>query len=170
MTKTGHTLTAGALSVALGSMISGGYIDYFSIDNIDHIYIIGILVSGIMFGASAPDWMEMVKHVGNKRISLIPHRTLTHWPPLWLGLAFYLYWYHPLPWYGQLFATGFIISSLLHIMMDAFSKSGIPILLPFASFRWRIPLYTTGKFSETLMATAVIIFFSTIIYIAPLAL
>lgn len=40
----------------------------------------------IMLGSTAPDWMEIpyFSKSLNKRISLIPHRTITHWWLLWM--------------------------------------------------------------------------------------
>lgn len=40
----------------------------------------------IMLGSTAPDWMEIPYYSKslNKRISLIPHRTITHWWLLWI--------------------------------------------------------------------------------------
>lgn len=156
MTSANHKLTAGAFGVLVSLMYLDGMIA--SPFEVEALYQVATFMAGMMIGASAPDWLEMVKHVGNRRISIIPHRTLTHWPVLWL-VAGYLVSQSMMPWYAQLFAYAFIVSSLLHLAMDSFSKSGIPILLPMASFRMRIPLYSTGKFSESIMAVAVLALF-----------
>jgi hypothetical protein len=39
--------------------------------------------------------------------------------------------------------------------MDSLSKSGVPILLPFAKFRMKVPLYSTGTFSEGVAVVAI---------------
>lgn len=51
-------------------------------------------------GGTAPDWLEIASAVYSPaqgrwiRQSVIPHRTVTHWWPLWLALAL-LVWFWP---------------------------------------------------------------------------
>lgn len=158
MTKSGHRLTAGAfgLSVAIG--ISSGLIISPYPAQTD-LLVAFLFVVGVMAGASAPDWLEMVSHVGDRRLSLIPHRTLTHWWPVWVGAALYVWTSHALPWFLEVIAFGFIASAMLHIVMDAFSKSGVPFLLPVRRFGVKLPFYTTGGISEWVWSVVVVSFF-----------
>lgn len=139
MTSKGHKLTAMAFGGLIAAMMLTGHL----VPPYPQEYILavtGLWFAGIVIGSSSPDWLEVVTHVKggtgqkDRRLSLIPHRTLTHWPPLWIGIA-YLLWQQEFTWFVESFAFGFIASALLHIAMDSLSKSGVPILLPLAKFR-----------------------------------
>lgn len=167
MNKPGHYVTSLAFAATISTaMIAGRIIPPYDVET----YLVALFwSSGIMSGASAPDWLELAVH--NKRDgrlirkSLIPHRTLTHWPILWLGAGYWV-WNLNLPWFAESFALGFVASGLMHIAMDAFSKAGIPLLLPMARYRVRIPLYTTGGVSEFFMASLVVALFSVLAFAA----
>ncbi|WP_080416106.1 metal-dependent hydrolase [Burkholderia ubonensis] len=81
-----------------------------------------------------PDWIEIPFYKNGIRSgSLIAHRTLTHWPPLWLLL---------IAWgvrdgsiVGAL-AIGAAIGSIFHILGDAPNPMGIPWLLPHRRIRF----------------------------------
>ena len=75
-----------------------------------------------------PDWSEMPFYRDGKRTgSLIAHRTVTHWPPLWLvGLAVA---HHEGGFPGAML-VGTAIGALTHIFGDAPNPMGIPWLLP----------------------------------------
>lgn len=158
MNGVGHRLTSLAFGGLIVTMLGTGHLVTPYPDE-DTMLISIAWLAGILIGASAPDWMEIAIHRKDRRYSLIPHRTLTHWPPIWIAFAWYV-WELNLPWYVESIAFGFIASSLLHIATDALSKSGVPILLPFASFRMRIPLYSTGRLSESVALIAIIALFS----------
>jgi membrane-bound metal-dependent hydrolase YbcI (DUF457 family) len=81
-----------------------------------------------------PDWIEIPYYRGGSRAgSLIPHRTITHWPALWAILI----------WWGVHDATiiggvviGAAVGSLVHILGDAPNPMGIPWLLPHRRLRF----------------------------------
>lgn len=75
-----------------------------------------------------PDWIELpVYRNGARTGSLIPHRTLTHWPPLWAGLA--AWGVHDGGLLGAV-AVGAAIGSFTHILGDAPNPMGIPWCWP----------------------------------------
>lgn len=167
MTKQGHRLIAVAFATALSILMVNGTLPVTSIgDNSKVTIIYALLFSvGVMFGASVPDWLEVVRFVQGRRISLIAHRTLTHWLPIWC-LA--LYWVSAVswPWFVKAFIYGFVLSSMLHIVMDAFSKTGVPLLLPFRKYSVKLPLYTTGGLSEWVWSVVVLAIFVASAYYA----
>lgn len=81
-----------------------------------------------------PDWAEIPFYKRDHKTgmktrtgSVIAHRTLTHWPPLWLLL---LGWgIHEGSFVGAM-ATGVAVGALVHILGDAPNPMGIPWLLP----------------------------------------
>lgn len=98
---------------------------------------------GAIAGSSAPDWFEISRWKKGKkrwlkpddqdvRQSLIGHRTLTHWFLLWAFLSpycAYLVFKNPAD-IAHVFFFGFAISGLLHVLMDAQTTMGIPVLHP----------------------------------------
>lgn len=156
MTKSGHRLTAGAFAIASAILMANGSVPLNAVPVEYHLAYAALFAVGVMAGASAPDWLEIVTHVGNRRLSLIPHRTLTHWWPVWFGAAYLVWTSHALPWFTAVIAFGFIASAILHIVMDSFSVSGVPFLLPMRRFSVKLPLYTTGGFSEWLWSVVVV--------------
>ena len=73
MTGKGHFSTGVALTFAT----------YTFTDSIGAIAWLATLFS--VFGSTAPDWLE-IRRGGD---TLIPHRTITHWIPIWVGLFFW---------------------------------------------------------------------------------
>lgn len=138
MTPRGHRLTAAAMAVS-GLLLFAG----------TNMVPAGLFAFGALFGARAPDWLEIAHWRHGERHSLIPHRTLTHWPWPWLAVGF-------LPWVlfpaGQwplwLFAlNGFALSGLLHLLFDIMTPAGIPLGLPFGR-RYSLNWYRTGGAGE----------------------
>lgn len=88
-----------------------------------------MIAAGVaLVSCTVPDWIEIPIHRDGQRIgSLITHRTITHWPPLWLAL---LTW----GWYDGTFlgamAVGVSVGALTHILGDAPNPMGIPWLWP----------------------------------------
>ena len=74
MSPTTHNLTAAALAVGMFAVLPTDMAAEFGF--------------GCLLGARAPDCLEIAKYnrMTNHRWSLIPHRTLTHWPWLWMLL------------------------------------------------------------------------------------
>jgi inner membrane protein len=121
MTKSGHQLTGiGAALAAIGL-----------ITLIDPIFSNPLLTGFVaFFGATAPDWLEIpLGWNGRQRLSVLPHRTWTHWWPLWLlGTAYGLGWItrtpHPL-W------LAFCIGGWWHLVLDAPNPMGLPVWTPY---------------------------------------
>ncbi|MEX3984182.1 metal-dependent hydrolase [Paraburkholderia sp. EG287A] len=77
---------------------------------------------------TVPDWIEFpVYRNGQRKGALITHRTVTHWPPLWLALA--IFGIHEGGFTGAL-ALGVAIGSFTHILADAPNPMGIPWYWP----------------------------------------
>jgi inner membrane protein len=131
MSKSGHAITA----FALGSVIFAA-----------QPTIAGALTAvGAIVGASVPDSLEIPEWEGGQRRSVIPHRTLTHWLPVWFLCAL-LAEHIAAPWSHLLF--GLALSAALHILIDSLSPMGIPIVNPFRRQPLRNAVYRTGKASE----------------------
>lgn len=119
MTKTGHQLTG--LGAALAS-----------------IGVLGVLFPGInllilgicaFFGSTSPDWLEIpLGWQGRKRLSVIAHRTWTHWWPIWIGLSLFgsgLLGNTPYP-----YLLAFCLGAWTHLLMDIPNPMGIPLWSP----------------------------------------
>ncbi len=105
---------------------------------------------GVMLGANAPDYLEL----RTKRGTLIAHRTITHWLPLWGAL---LWWalgqllIVPVPEVAMInietgvasLIAGFALGGLLHLLMDLPNPMGIPILTPL--HRWSLNWWRSGN-------------------------
>jgi len=98
---------------------------------------LALIVLGCLWGSSAPDWMEISGWTWwGRRYSLIPHREITHWLLGWVLCTAYVvmraresgdfYWY---------IGMGFCIGALVHVLMDALTPMGVPLLLPFRTGR-----------------------------------
>ncbi len=120
------------------------------------------MMAGSLMGARAPDILEipMLTHAG--RISVIPHRTWTHWWVPWMALSILLSTLmqtaHFALWLNAVI-VGFVAASLLHLCMDLFSPTGIPLVVPTANYRAHLPGYQTGNASETVFALVVCLVF-----------
>jgi inner membrane protein len=141
MSKNGHALTALALATVIvaASPTQAGL-------------LVGV---GVIAGASLPDSLEMPSWYNSQRSSRIPHRTLTHWFPLWMFCAVVAE-HLPAPWSHLL--IGVAISGALHVLVDAASPMGCPVINPFRRHRLKNPLYRTGESSEyPIIAIALVI-------------
>lgn len=116
------------------------------------------------WGATAPDWLEIAhaeKGYNGKwqRVSVIPHRTFTHWLPLWTLPAIAVLFF--LPVHGQIFLhpyradalallLGFLTGGLSHLICDIPNPTGVPVLLPTAKHRVSLRLWKSGSGFEWL--------------------
>lgn len=138
MTKDGHRLTgvlAGLTVILTGSPIAFGI--------------------ALFMGVTAPDTLEVSyrnKAAYNGYSRILPHRTITHWAPLWLLFMVALWWFTPFEGYRLsegvttiLYSVcyGYIVGALLHIFCDAGTPMGVPIWQPFGK-RYSFGLYKTG--------------------------
>ncbi|KDN94702.1 metal-dependent hydrolase [Hydrogenovibrio marinus] len=134
MTRTSH--------LASGAILSAAAIIHYQLHsslNIPFSWLV-VFVIAIMAGATAPDWMEIPRFskTFNRRVSMIPHRTITHWLLPWaflFGYTFYK-WTDPnnaITGYDpMLFVTlGFSMGALLHCILDWMTPEGIPVVAPF---------------------------------------
>lgn len=124
MTGQGHRWTGlGAAFMAAAIARASGMIEFSEI------------AAALVAGASTtmPDWTEIPIFRNGQRIgSIIPHRTITHWPPIWVLLIFW--GVHDLSIVGAL-AIGAGVGSLWHILGDAPNPMGIPWVLPHRRLR-----------------------------------
>jgi membrane-bound metal-dependent hydrolase YbcI (DUF457 family) len=114
---------------------------------------------GALLGARAPDWIELAQFSSflDRRVSIIPHRTITHWPWLWLAALLIatgltqVYDDYP----GREVAwgcVGFILSGMLHLLLDSLTPTGIPLgFNPFGK-RTAFAYMRNGSYSEFLVS------------------
>lgn len=145
MTGKGHLSTGFALSFAT----------YTFTKDVGAVAWLATIFS--IFGSTAPDWLE----VRSGESTLIKHRTITHWLPLWVGL-FLLSVFSISPNYFGIFdfltfldnyaffneyvasaMLGFSIGGILHLLFDLPNPMGIPILTPV--HRFSLHLWNSGK-------------------------
>jgi inner membrane protein len=144
VSKTGHTLAALAV---------GGYIALA----VPHGALVGIAAA---LAGGLPDSLEGVVGFGpvGERRSLIPHRTLTHSPWGWLAVLALGLLLPALvtPW-GPIAVgkgvAGLAIGALLHLALDLFSPTGIPLGHPFGA-RVSLGPYRTGRGNRFLYRTS----------------
>lgn len=152
MTGKGHTWVSLAFSIATYKIAL-------------QLGAVPLLVSvATVLGGTAPDWMEIRKSNG---ATMIKHRTITHWLPLWLLLFFFCFgvitkneslyslYDFKINEYFLSFLLGFSIGGLLHLLVDIPNPMGIPILTP--NRRFSLKLWKSGKF-EVPIVTAFFIF------------
>lgn len=160
----------------------------FSIFTYKYTYDIGgtalIGAIGTILGATAPDYLEIRKKVYNNvngkqkcvgTKTLIEHRTITHWLPLWILLFLFSYlninknlennyllflnnylefsFNYSIYLYSLL--LGYSIGGLLHLLVDIPNPMGIPILTP--KKRFSLNLWRSGKM-EPLILTVIALF------------
>jgi hypothetical protein len=144
--RTGHRLTglaAGVLVAAWGWVHFGG----ISLTAVPAGY----------FGGTAPDWLEISraeysqKYQRWMRKSVIPHRTITHWWPLWM-MSTIAAWF-VIPTYPAFAlwlpaALGFLAGGWMHLIMDIPNPTGIPIKTPRARSRYGLGWWKSGNALE----------------------
>jgi membrane-bound metal-dependent hydrolase YbcI (DUF457 family) len=115
-------------------------------------------------GGTAPDWLEIAHAEFSSsrqkwvRVSVIPHRTITHWWPLWVALAFVVVTmlFHVLHLFAardaeiviRMALAGFVAGGVMHLLMDLPNPTGIPILSPFARSRKSLRWWRSGNAFE----------------------
>ena len=121
-----------------------------------------------VFGSTAPDWLE-IRSGGN---TLIPHRTITHWIPLWLILFFWSVfsidpnYFEFLSYFSFLdnyalnetvrdCLLGFSIGGLLHLLFDLPNPMGVPFLTPF--HRISLNLWKSGSMEKSIVVFVFIV-------------
>lgn len=141
MTGNGHRLTglgAGFFSAALVHTLGFNYTAEI---------VAGIIAS---LSTTVPDWIEIPTYrKGMRAGTIIPHRTITHWPPLWLGLI-YIAFHYLEPLYAAAL-IGVSVGALAHILADAPNPMGIPWLLPNKRVSILGGLWRSGEFEKTMV-------------------
>lgn len=99
------------------------------------------LMLGIWLGATAPDWLEMAWYDFEKkrRMSIIEHRTWTHWLLPWIALLAGSYHLASQDT-GYWILFGFAVGGIAHLVVDIPNPTGVPIWGPFRrnrkSLKW----------------------------------
>ncbi|WP_425953155.1 metal-dependent hydrolase [Ralstonia pseudosolanacearum] len=94
---------------------------------------------GSLWGTSAPDWLEISGWTWwGTRLSLIPHRTVTHWMLGWVLLtAWVAIQAYTIGSLGWCVAFGFCLSALSHVVMDYWTPMSVPVFHPYKRARRR---------------------------------
>lgn len=118
--------------------------------NVDHFAFVTLVALGMVLGARGPDRLEIpsFNRRTQTRRSVIPHRTLTHWPLFWVFLSGMCAWTWSesqdlLLYVITSVGLGFCAAGWLHLAMDIMTPAGIPLLSPFGS-RSSLNLYKTS--------------------------
>jgi len=136
--------------------------DTGSIRYVDTSVAAGVFVIGAMAGSRAPDWLELPGFKQGIRVSVIPHRTLTHSPWFWFAAWAMLFVFKQLmvqtpgTWLATILWLGFCITGTLHILVDLGSPTGIPLGHPFKERYCLGPFYSTGRVSEARVVLPII--------------
>lgn len=133
MTKIGHQITG--LCSALGVLTFH--------QHLDHAWLVAL---GIWLGCTAPDWLEIAWYdrQRNRRMSIIEHRTITHWPPIWIALLAYS-WLEAQDNHWFMVLAGFSLGGLIHLLVDWPNPTGIPVLTPRRRSRVSLNLWRSGE-------------------------
>ncbi|WP_267926072.1 metal-dependent hydrolase [Desulfolithobacter dissulfuricans] len=140
MSRFGHKVSAGAIAATAFLMLSS-------------LFSASMFAVGCLLGSLAPDWLEVAwfsKWFG--RQSLVPHRTITHWPWPWI-MALAALFFAPVDGPGFWLVAGFLAGGLLHLVLDLATPAGIPLGKPFGK-KQSFSLYRTGGPGEIIVSVA----------------
>lgn len=140
----------------LGHKITGLCAAVFSIAIMPEMSILSsaMLAIACIFGATAPDWLEIAWHSNEgRRRSIIPHRKVTHWIPLWLGLLLYAIYY--LDNAHSYILIGFAVGGLTHLLVDIPNPMGVPLFHPWrnVSLNW----WKSGERERLIILTFILV-------------
>jgi membrane-bound metal-dependent hydrolase YbcI (DUF457 family) len=172
MDRFGHHWTGISSGVLTGSILlsAGCPLSYA---------VVPILSSWI--GGTAPDWLEISRAklssdgVHYERRSVIPHRTITHWWPLWVFPLIYISWsifgtiktignvHYNLSIAVTLLALGFFVGGITHLLMDVPNPMGIPLKCPLGKCRYSLRWWKSGNSFEPIFSI-LWFFFSVLIF------
>jgi len=174
MSLIGHLVTATSMSIAFMRINEVSWTDglsslpqavlaqpIFDAQSPSAMTLVGL---GMILGARGPDRLEIpvFNHRSKKRLSLIPHRTLTHWPVFWLALT--ITCFYSLTIVQDSFgcavmysAIGFCASGWLHLLMDFMTPSGIPLVIPFGK-RTSLNVFKTASMGEWMCIFCFVVF------------
>lgn len=148
MGRTGHRLTG----IAAGCLAVCAFWPTVGVPSL-------VAIPAGYFGGTAPDWLEIAhaeysaKYQKWVRQSVIPHRTITHWWPVWAALSALL-----VAWPFRFSAdplihmagAGFVAGAWMHLLMDLPNPTGIPIVTPRAKSRFGFGWWKSGNALEPL--------------------
>jgi inner membrane protein len=156
-----------------GHLLTGAIFSFASFKFTNSIGGLGIVTALFtIFGSTAPDWLEIRKGTN----TLIPHRTITHWLPIWIIIFIYALsqfnptlinfiknintdLYNIISFKLNLIVSsailGFSIGGLLHLLFDFPNPMGIPIFTPV--HRISLNLWNSGE-KEYLIITLTVLF------------
>ena len=151
MGRTGHRLTG----IAAGCLVACAFW------RSDGVLSLAAIPAGT-FGGTAPDWLEIAhaeysqKYQRWMRQSVIPHRTITHWWPLWV-LAASLPFLIRMPVLLNMATMGFVAGAWMHLLMDLPNPTGIPMATPRARSRFGFGWWKSGNALEPLAGVVMVI-------------
>jgi len=153
-----HRLTA----LGLGVTLDAAWLGRAPASHAPGLIPILLVLAGTLLGARAPDVLEVATFVGGRRASVIPHRTLTHWIPLWVAALYGMWrlWQLPVRPGVLAFTLGFTAAGALHVATDFLTPIGVPLWLPLPYRRIRMPLCHTGNLPEEALVSALLIVFA----------
>lgn len=128
----GHHVT-GAIT---GTTLAIAAIKYYDIGS----FSAAAAIMGGWIGGTLPDTLE-----GPARARIIPHRTITHWIPMWLAVLVSC-WFPPistLPEIGRMAVYGLVGGAITHLLTDWPNPLGIPIKTPWK--RHSLGLWRSGE-------------------------
>jgi len=127
----------------------------------EHDAVPFIVAISTIFGATAPDWLEIRKKSGG---TVIKHRTITHYLPIWVVMFILSLGYitqnemitNNFPIipnnivinYLLSFLLGFSFGGLLHLLTDLPNPMGIPIIAP--NVRFSLKLWKSGRYEPAI--------------------
>lgn len=135
MNGPGHHLTGALTGVTCAAYLVGKQDIAMATASLS---IIGGWIGGVF-----PDRFE---RIGKRH--WLPHRTITHWVPLWAGLMWYILTHPNLNSISQAallypLLLGFCGGCLTHILFDWPNPMGVPWILPF--WRQSLRLWNSGR-------------------------
>jgi len=93
------------------------------------------------FGSILPDLMDRAFSFGSQQVWKEIHRTISHWPPVYLMLAVG-------GWVSGLDIVGWLaLGGLVHCLTDMLTYYGIPIRTPFGK-RFSLSLLRVGSLAD----------------------
>lgn len=129
MTKQGHQLISIGVTLVTAAAV-------FAVTQTWYLAAASCLL--VVWGGTAPDWLEIAKWKNGERTSMIPHRTLTHWVVLWAGGSAWCIYILYDGVYSSVLSMltsvlfGFLMGGLSHVLCDWLTPMGIPISTPFS--------------------------------------
>lgn len=163
MTSTGHKITGiAAAIISFGSILHMGIKVRYPVELSTFLLAVISLIPAYL-GSLAPDRLEIARWDKNgRRHSLIEHRTITHWIPLWV-IAFFVSYFFINHLLGVIFYA-YSIGGLMHLAMDIPNPMGVPLLTPSKKSRVSLNWWKSGKYDLIISLTILCLSFYFFIY------